>query len=196
MSGNGVPSSCTYAAPLTPPTPADRPGYVFGGWKLKICKIPSGLLSTSISHKGWIGDSTVSHNNVFNPYSENTSDYGLTEDNTWGVTWSNGDKVVGEAICSAISGDSHGYAWDGNSDDWTASESELTSVSGETRYCWCKATGYIANGENQCSLSSSSWVTYYDYGANCAEECAHGCADIVDYHSGFRAALFTGVLAE
>ena len=190
LTGNGIPDSCTYDEQLLPPTPEARPGYTFGGWKVKVpepvvapaCTIPSGLLSNNGEDYGYQNDSTGQYG--VNSY--NTSDYGLTQDNTWGVTWSNGDKVVGEAICSQTNGT---YATTGTPD---------TTGAGTTQYCWCRATGYIASGESQCSLSSSSWVFFYDHESadDCALDCAASCGMDVDLESGFRAAVFAGNVAQ
>ena len=191
LTGDNIPGTCRYDAALIPPTPAARPGYVFGGWTLKPrCEIPSSLVSTDGSSLGY-----KVHQGA---YSENTSDYGLTEDNTWGVTWSNGDKVVGEAKCSAKSGDNHSSAWGGNSADWTSDAATLDNTAGKKKNCWCKATGYIASGESQCSLSSPSWVFFINElsVADCADYCAYNCAFRVRYYSSFKAAVFTGLVAE
>ena len=173
--------TCTYAAPLTPPTPADRPGYVFNGWRLKLCLIPSSLASTNGSSYGYQNDRTGADG----ADSGNTSDYGLTEDNTWGLTWSSGDKVVGEAICSQTSG------------TWATAGTPDTTGAGTTQYCWCRATGYIASGESQCNLSSPSWVVISNWSVSgCAHDCAKYCEHYVQINSGFRAAVFTGLVAE
>ncbi len=199
LTGNNIPATCTYDAALTPPTPEDRPGYVFAGWRLMppACLIPSSLASTAVLSFGYKNDSTDEQG----ADSSNTSDYGLTEDFTWGVTWSNGDKVVGEAKCSALQGNSHSGQWGGDSADWTATESELTNASGDTKYCWCRATGYIASGAELCSFSSPSWVfaTFYRSASNCAYSCAYSCAYRVQSNqnnSVFRAAVFIGILAQ
>ena len=195
LTGNNIPATCTYDDTLTPPTPAARPGYVFGGWRLKVpaCEIPSSLVGGGSSY-GYKNDST----GEYGEDSYDTSEYGLTEDNTWGLSWSNGDKVVGEAKCSALEGDRHDWEWGGNSADWSASESELTNASGEAQYCWCRATGYIASGSSQCSLSSSSWVFIYAGGSasECAYFCANWCGNYLVLNLGFNRALFTGLVAE
>ena len=176
---------------------------------MKPCRIPRLLRRTDGTSYGYInGNPDVS---LVSLYSSRASDYGLTQDNTWGVTWSNGDKVVGEAICSAKSGDNHNYAWDGDSSDWTATESELTNASGA--YCWCKVTGYMASGTSQCSLAPSSWLFLRLIGASsssciktcaryCAQrtQCAYGANSCVEppttLYAPIRWALFEGVLAD
>ena len=179
LSGNGVPSSCRYDAALVPPTPDARPGYTFGGWTLKPppCLIPSSLVTTNGSSYGYKNGGSTGD-------SSNTSEYGLTEDYTWGVTWSNGDKVVGEALCSQTSGTRLNT---GTPDE---------TGSGDTKYCWCKATHYTANNAQQCSLSSPAWVFSRDrlLAANCATRCADDCA--YDVQASSRVAIFTGLVAQ
>ena len=36
LTGNNIPGTCTYDAPLVPPTPEARPGYAFNGWTLRV----------------------------------------------------------------------------------------------------------------------------------------------------------------
>ena len=112
--------------------------------------------------------------------------YGITQPGEWGVSWSNGDKVTGVALCSQTSGT---YQNTGTPDE---------TGSGETKYCWCKATHYTANSAQQCSLSSPSCVFYGDRGAvsYCAGHCADNCATGVLNGSAFRAAVFTGLVAQ
>ena len=89
-------TQCSYDGTINlPQTNPSRPGYAFNGWKLKACTVPSSLVSTNGSRYGYKNDST----GVPGAHSSNTSEYGLTEDNTWGVTWANGDKVKGIASC-------------------------------------------------------------------------------------------------
>ena len=180
--------TCTYDAPLTPPTPEDRPGYAFAGWKLYVppCEIPSSLITTRGSSYGHKNDST----GEFGAYSDNTSAYNLTEDNTWGVTWGNGDKVTGEAFCSITN--------DGKSAGQTGNPGTVGGYAAGGQYCWCRATSYTANNAQQCSLSSPAWVFSLDGGSasNCADLCALVCASNVQTGSGFRAAVFTGLVAQ
>ena len=156
------------------------------------CLIPSNLVSTNGTSYGYKNDST----SQIGPFSYNVNDYNLTEDNTWGVTWANGDKVVGEAVCSGYAGNNHSEQWGETNTDWTANISDLTNASGENLHCWCKITGYIASGSSQCN-PSSVWVyrtAFYDADA-CAYDCAGVCGDISDV-SGFRTAAFLGIVAQ
>ena len=133
-----------------------------------------------------------------NGFDQNAPNYGISNPGEWGVSWSNGDKVTGVVLCSALPGNNHNYAWGGDSADWTSDETTLTSATGETQYCWCKATHYTANNAQQCSLSSPAWVFNDDIAsaANCASGCALVCAGNVQKYSGFRVALFGGNVAE
>ena len=180
LTGNNIPATCTYDNALTPPTPAPRAGYVFGGWTLKPppCEIPS----TDVSNNGNAYASKRLNGGGDITYGGATAaTYGITEPGEWGVSWSNGDKVTGVALCSQTSGGT-----------------PYETGSGDSRYCWCKATHYTANNAQQCSLSSPSWVYYLSYlsAAECASGCAVNCAYTVMYGSSLRAALFAGNIAQ
>ena len=150
------------------------------------CLIPSTLVSTNGSSRGYKNDST----GEYGAAGLNTSDYNLTEDNTWGVTWSNGDKVTGEAFCSTTD--------DGKTLGETGNPGTTGGYVAGGQYCWCKATHYTANGESQCSLSSPAWVFLNDGGtaSGCAVNCARNCAGNVRNNSDFRVAIFTGLIAQ
>ena len=183
LSGNGVPSSCTYDAALVPPTPDSRPGYAFGGWKIKRCEIPSTDVSTNCNA---YAAKRLSGGTDSTDGGATAATYGLEQPGEWGVSWENGDKVTGVALCSQTSGT---YLNTGTPDE---------TGNGETQYCWCKATHYTANNAQQCSLSSPSWVfkNRLAPAADCAFNCAFNCADLVKVRSGFRAALFGGNVAQ
>ena len=190
-------TSCTYDTEMILPTNPTKPGYEFNGWKLYVppCEIPS----TDVSNEGnAYAAKKLSGGNDNTNGGATAATYGITQPGEWGVTWSNGDKVTGVAKCSALPGNNHNQEWGGNSSDWTASESELTSATGETKYCWCQATHYTANNAQQCSLSSPAWVfgTVYGSAANCADGCASYCASRVHSRSVSRAALFAGNVAQ
>jgi hypothetical protein len=115
----------------------------------------------------------------------------------WAVDYGNAGVIKGMAKCSAKSGNHNNYTWTNASSEWTASESELTSASGETKYCWCQITGYDANKDKEyCPVASPSWVFRVDYGSAsyCANTCANDCAYGVRLHSHFRAPLFSQVM--
>ncbi|MBQ0013099.1 MAG: hypothetical protein KBS86_00815 [Proteobacteria bacterium] len=128
--------------------------------------------STGGSDYGYINDSV----HGWYPDSSNESVYGLTQDNTWGVTLYTGDKIKGEALCSSTPGT---YAKPGNPDEAFDEENSL--------YCWCKMT----------EPSVSRWVfndyyVFFDAGT-CAYACASFCADYVQSDSGFRSGVFGSV---
>ena len=189
-------TSCTYDTAMTLPTNPTKAGYEFNGWKIKRCLIPS----TDVSNKGNASASKRLNGGSDDTYGGATAaTYGITEPGEWGVSWSNGDKVTGVALCSAHSGNNHSSQWGGDSSDWTSDETTLTSASGETRYCWCKAIHYTTNNAQQCSLLAPAWVFDFDFisAATCANNCAYNCtAGFYPDYSGFRAALFTGLVAQ
>ena len=191
MSGNGVPSSCTYAAPLTPPTPAPRAGYVFDGWRLKLpaCN----LSNVSFMHNGdydtyptW--GAYVSNDNTRMYMSSRrwtegtTGPTGLAEPGTW-AAYNGNTTVFGTSYCSAKNVDGYSYNeyryYDGgNPSDWFATYGELTNASGPKQYCWCKATRYTIDGESSCPVTTSNWVFYgqiRQFGMTSEEACTHSC---------------------
>ena len=186
-------TSCTYDTAMTLPTNPTKAGYEFNGWKIKRCEIPS----TDVSTNGNVYASRRLNGGIVNSSGGATAlTYGITQPGEWGVSWENGDKVTGIALCSAHSGNNHSNQWGGNSDDWTSDETTLTSATG--KYCWCKATHYTANNAQQCSLSSPSWVFASSRNSDdyCANSCADNCAFLVRNNSAFRPAIFTGLVAQ
>ena len=189
ITGNNVPSTCTYDTEMTLPTNPTKAGYEFNGWKIKRCLIPS----TDVSNNGnAYAAKRLNGGNDSTFGGATAATYGISDPGEWGATWLNGDKVTGVALCSAHSGDNHSSQWGGDSSDWTSDETTLTSASGETRYCWCKATHYTANNAQQCSLSAPAWV--FNLGivsdAYCALNCAVNCASKCRHDSVFQVALF------
>ncbi len=188
-------STCTYDTQLQiPNAPAARSGYTFKGWTLEeACSLSN--LDTSIDADRNacldLNGNGVCIDSVNNGVVANASLYGLDTPGQWAVSFSYG-TVFGMAKCSAKNGDNHGKVWGGNSADWTSDATTLDSTTGDARYCWCRATGYIANGAEQCSLSSPAWVFSGDEysAADCAKVCAYNCGSAVRYVPGFRAALF------
>ena len=166
---------------MTLPTNPTKAGYEFNGWKIRIpCNIPSTDVSnngTAFASKRLNGGTDITYGGA------TAATYGISAPGEWGVSWSNGDKVTGVALCSQTSANT------GTPDE---------TGSGETKYCWCKATHYTANNAQQCSLSSPAWVfgTVYGSAANCADGCASYCASRVHSRSVSRAALFAGNVAQ
>ncbi|MBQ0013544.1 MAG: hypothetical protein KBS86_03185 [Proteobacteria bacterium] len=120
---------------------------------------------------GYINDSVHSW---LGPDSYNASKYGLTQDNTWGLTLYTGDKIKGEALCSSTDGT---YAKPGNPDE---AFDEDTS-----QYCWCRMT----------SPAVSRWVFFGDddFSIFCAHRCVDYCASFVHDVSDFRSVVFGSV---
>lgn len=164
-------------------------GYSGGGsGSGQACLIPSTDVSTG--GNAWAAKSL---NGVRDETSgASMATYGITQPGEWGISWANGDKAKGVALCSARAGNNHNWQWGGDSSDWTASESTLTGTTGEKKYCWCKVTHYTANNAEQCSLSSPSWVFEADSATNtsCEAYCARNCASVTNGYLGLRAALF------
>ena len=176
LTGTGIPSTCTYDAAISLPGAQTKPGYTFGGWRVHvapICEIPYSLVSTNGISSGYKG----APSGFMEAQVSNTADYGLTEEQTWGVTWENGDKVTGMAMCSSTASGGAGI---------------------DARYCWCKATHYTANGVSQCSLSSPTWVygAYNNSPSTCVWNCALQCANNIKVDGTLRDAVFAGLVAE
>lgn len=86
-----APQSCSYSNTMTFPTAPSRAGYVFAGWTLHTpqCALPTSLLNADASQYGYINGSNTL----------NATALGLTDNMTWGISWSNGTKVTGIASC-------------------------------------------------------------------------------------------------
>ena len=99
---------------------------------------------------------------------------------TWAVTFNYG-RVSGISLCSETLGI---RAQTGVPDE---------SGFGETRYCWCKVTGYIPNGsilhEN---ISQVMWVYNHDGDSvsGCTNRCTGNCAKVISDNADFRRAAF------
>ena len=170
---------------MTLPTNPTKPGYEFNGWKLYVppCLIPSTDVSNApnaYAAKKLNGGSDITNGGA------TAATYGITDPGEWGVSWSNGDKVTGVALCSQTDGT---YATTGTPDE---------TGSGTTRYCWCKATHYTANNAQQCSLSAPAWVfySYYYSVAECAYDCAYYCSSLLLSNSVIRAAVLGPYVAQ
>ena len=189
----GGDTSCVYDNSVTLPTPPQRIGFIFRGWGVGGSSSVFDLSTLDASIEGTSYGYVLSNGDT-----DNLAAYGLTTSDVgkWGALFSYG-KVIGESYCSGKGGNNHHMFWGGNSSDWTATESEITSASGDKEYCWCHVTGYVAGDTNTTTLtgnvqpvSSAPWVYYATYGnvENCFL-CALWCSsDILEY-SGLRRAL-------
>ena len=207
--------TCDYAGALTLPANPTRTGYTFAGWHVRETMNFSSLsLSTgTVAYgKGTSGNTSICY--WYNPTeSENwqggtnaacitNNNFTDLENHEWKTTYSNG-TLYGMAHCSKKPGDNHSGSWSAATrTDWeTATINELdtyneSDAASEAKYCWCKATGWKADGQTSVkgSLSPLAWVFYSARGSasNCATYCASYCARIAQGYSGFRAALFLG----
>ena len=175
--------SCVYDGTLTPPaTIPTRTGYTFKGWRVRQAACSLSSLDTSIDGTWYASKSSTGYCNYYNDDTGDEVDGDCSDshfaglnDSEWETNFSYG-TVKGTSYCSGLSGNDHNSAWGGNSADWSATESQLTSASGEKKYCWCAATSYTPDGGNQCNIASPSWVFFSGlYGS--ASDCAFWCAD-------------------
>lgn len=144
-----------------------------------LCRIPAAVaaqdMGTAMAAKSFLGDA---YNNTYGGATPET--YGLTQAGQWGVSWQTGDKVVGEAMCSASS-----------------SGTPVASTGNEAVNCWCKATGYISASNSQCSFSDSSWVLINNNGAEyCLQWCTYECANYVRTWEDIRVMILNGLFAQ
>ena len=181
-------SGCTYDDALTPPTAPSRTGYTFKGWHVRptmnFSEIPTNVNGTNRWAIGWYNNANycwydTNTGSAWNVACNSDATYSKElQTHEWKVKYSHGE-LYGMSGCSTTSG---AYATSGN------------PTIGSGQYCWCKATGYKANGSSEVKgpLSALSWVLYNDYGsvADCAQYCATGCAHRAEYYSAFRGALF------
>jgi len=202
-----TPTECTYDSTITLPTTPSKTGYTFGGWTVAVsgggqnggaqCSL-SGLDTDTdgidFLSKNFAGDNCYYYNedtgeDFYDDCSDNTFS-GLSA-GEWQTNFSYG-SVKGTAYCSAKSGNNHKDKWGGDSSDWTATESELTSATGDARYCWCKVTGYTPNGGDMCVPAASSWVFQNDLWSPsyCADDCVKQCGDNARFRASHRAAIF------
>ncbi len=188
--------SCVYDGTLTPPTTIPtKTGYTFKGWRVRdltcgLSHVDTSINGTVSASKGSTGYCYYWNNDTEEEVDGDCSDshFAGLNNSEWRIIFSHG-TVKGMSKCSGLSGDNNGYTW---SDPSRATESELTSASGEKKYCWCAATSYTPDGGNQCNIASPSWVFYYDRGSasNCAYYCALNCVNRVIYFPDLRRAVF------
>ena len=155
-------------------------GKRFVGWKFvklfDLSTLDASIGGTSLGFQG-------------SEFSENTSEYGLISDNTWGITFSYG-KIRGEARCSTKYGNNNSNQWGATGGpNWTATESELTG-NGTGPYCWCKPTQYQANGSSEWqNVLLVPWV-FLESIPSCEQNCAVRCAVSVTNSANFRIPLY------
>ena len=194
-------NQCTYGGNLTMPSSIpQKTGYTFKGWRVR--DLTCGLIHQSTLVDGeWSAFKTISGQScIYMDFS--TGDYSESCSDTHIVGLNNGEWKVafpygileGTSYCSAKNGDNNNETWNNDSTNWLATESELTSASGEKKYCWCKVAGYTSDSGNQCSLASSAWIfSIYggETGTTCMEHCTSYCMELVGGLSDYRSVLYS-----
>ena len=134
----------------------------------------------------------------------NTTTYGLTENGTWAVEFSDGSIVKGIAVCN----NNIPTVWDTAMDSedalnmvWGNCSSDAlkpgTTFGGNSTgsSCWCKITSFTPNGDSACNVTTALWVNLGDLGSDTmclgdnTSACAGGCALDFD-ESTIRHAMF------
>ena len=203
-------NTCVYDGGLTIPNPPSRTGYTFTGWRVRPQTNFAALKITTNGIKRWgIGKDEAGNFNICwygsgteDAVSVNCSKYYYEEYNKelqryeWKVAFDWGN-IYGVAHCSAKSGNIGSPAWSNDSSNWKATYSELESVSGDKKYCWCQATGYNPSDDDTIYGPSSvlAWIFRYDYGsgASCLSRCANYCSYTLATSQPFRLRLFREV---
>ncbi len=194
LTGNNIPATCTYDAALTPPTPADRPGYVFNGWRLiippfNLTTLDSTIHSTSYEYKA-INYGTTSPYNQYTPQTSSGANAAGLNNGEWMATFSYG-TIYGRAYCSNIWGDSINQEYyyyyysnryqhliedgsgdcywpSGRSNEWRKTDDQVTAGRGDS--CFCQVTAFTPQNGTRQTVSTTNWV--YWTGAGTSERCA------------------------
>ena len=216
-------NSCTYGGNLTMPSSIpQKTGYTFRGWRVRQqpCSFASsvcGLTGSQVTaltfsdatgdpNLGWKGDSSHQYlPSMGGTYDHNGSKYGLTEDYTWAVEFTNGGVARGIASCNdtrsnsldsimeaimdgTISDEDFEQAYMGAlalygncSSDVFKSSGTFNQGSTGGQKCWCKMTSYTPSGGSACNIASSSWVyiadaDMYTWHEGCEGDCVYYCA--------------------
>ena len=202
-------SECTYDGTLDVATAPSRTGYNFSGWTVRpqvdFAALQPTLTFASTQERWSVGAvygtgarycyHAVHTNDSVHEECSYRSEYADLEANEWKSETGQG-MIYGSAHCSAKSGDTHNDTWAMNyKSDWAATLTELDSVSGDKKYCWCQVTGFKPT--NASSIQGPdvllSWVFFNDASleAYCSSICAARCSARVRNYSGFRTALFS-----
>lgn len=200
---NTTANTCTYDGSITlPSSNPTRTGYTFTGWEvMPQMDFTTITRNTTGTDRFGIGSSSTNSDickhavGIEQAITEpcTNDDYGDLQRHEWKTIFGHG-TTYGMIKCSAKSGNNHGTGWGGDSSDWRATESDLTSVSGDERYCWCKVTGYKPDGSDllYSPIYELPYVYTYDYEIPryCSEGCPGQCALATLYYNGFRAAAY------
>ena len=165
-------NTCEYDGTLTIPTPEpQRVGYTFAGWHVMPTVDASTLTALTTGTERWIR--TYNNNHQYYWHASGTAtatevprgDYAEFNElnvNEWKVDYGNGTlkgSLYGTSYCSAKAGNAHSNWPAASSSDWLASYAELEqgTTTSNSQYCWCQATGWLAeNSDTLQALSSLS----------------------------------------
>ena len=197
---NSAAGTCTYDGAITLPTNTmTKTGYTFAGWQVRAQITPISLWPDGPDTNygcGTDGD-TYYFRDFEHCRSENnsagssipvvldcSSDSAVSDlaVNEWKEIFSYG-TIRGESLCSSTQPTTHLYA--GNPD---------TSGTGDTKYCWCKTTGFDAEKDGSfVPVTSQAWVgpagEAYADASTCARYCVERCASALKRGMGFRCAM-------
>ncbi len=118
---------------------------------------------------------------------KSASDYNLTQEGTWGVSFDYGD-IIGIVSCNDISGNNDNWTWENDSSNWLRPGNEFNQ-SFDGHSAWCKITGYIPTGGVFQDLSATSPWVFAASGAADADA-AWECAYKLQTRIAFRVAMF------
>ena len=149
------------------PTPPEKRGYTFKGWK-----VVYDLRGLNPEHHG------NSYGYIeLSGTSGGTNDYGLTTPGTWGITFDYG-KIIGRAFCGIISNDGNPQESDSGS-------------------CYCRAIGFDNGTMVQDVIPVSWVRRGFDYDvrpsvkySNCVNGCSGSCAQMLSIYTSLRRDLF------
>ena len=160
------PTTCSYDGTINlPATNPSRPGYAFNGWTLRVPPFDLTTLDPTI-HSTSYEYKAISNSNQYNETSSQTSsgaDAAGLNSGEWMATFSYG-TIYGRAYCSSLQGgisdgDEEPYWPSGRSNNWRASNAQVTANPGNT--CWCQVTGYTPQNGTRQNVSSTDWIAFY-----------------------------------
>ena len=171
-----------------------KTGYTFKGWRVKSCFASSvcGLTGSDVDGLQAINGGYKTKDGL-NVYQD--TQYGLTENGTWAVEFSNGGVARGIASCNSINSNTADTMWD-EFDNGTITEDQVYNAvygscssdaikSGNTFdtsntgiYCWCKMTSYTPHGDTQCNVVNAMWVFVSEADDGTASGCAGRCSAV------------------
>jgi len=201
---NSSANTCVYDGTLSIPASAPtRVGYTFDGWAVR----PEMDFSTISVETFILGYGRGTENGRWCGYwseagrqSEgydtctNFSEFSDLAPYEWKMHLGSG-WLYGMSLCSAKTGSSYSNRWNMNYESqWTATYDELTAVSGDKSYCWCKKTGFQPNNSdtNYAPSNGLLWifVAKMQTEADCIWTCALYCGGLIPSGSiSFRSVL-------